>query len=91
MILHEGLAEYDPCHGEGVLGAFRCGHRTHEGFIGITQVGVYHIEMALVDRDVDRLADGAALVLQPGGHVGQLDKVLEIPDGAVAPSSLPGR
>jgi hypothetical protein len=47
-------------------------------------VAVDHVEVPLVDRQVDRLADRAAGVMESGGHVGQLDEVAEILDARVA-------
>ena len=44
--------------------------------------------MALVDRKVDRFAEGAAAVMERCGHVGQTGEVAEVLDGRVAPSVL---
>ena len=49
-------------------------------------VAVDHVEMPLVDRQVDRLADRAAGVVQRRRHVGQLDEVAEVLDVRVAPA-----
>ena len=46
-------------------------------------MGVHHVEVALVDRDVDRFADGAAGVVQPRRGVRQLDEVLEVDERSV--------
>ena len=54
------------------------GHGTHERLVAVTQMGVDHVEMPLVDRDVDRFADGASAVVQPWRVVGELDEVLEV-------------
>ncbi len=43
-----------------------------------------HVVMALVDRHVDRLADGAARVVQERRQVRQLDEVAEVLDRPVA-------
>ena len=43
-----------------------------------------HVEMALVDRHVDRLADRAAGMVQPGRGLRELHEVAEILDRAVA-------
>ena len=47
-----------------------------------------HVEMALVDGHVDRLADRAARVVQPGSQVREFDEVMKILEGAVAPAAL---
>jgi hypothetical protein len=46
-------------------------------------VGVHHVEVTLVDGNVDRLAHGAAGVVQPRRGVRQLDEVLEIVERSV--------
>ena len=45
-----------------------------------------HVEVALVDRDVDRLADGSAAVVEVRRGVGQLHEVPEVLDRAVTPA-----
>ena len=47
---------------------------------------VDHVEVALVDRQVDRFAQGASGVVQRGGEVGELHEVAEVLDCRVAPS-----
>jgi len=47
-------------------------------------VRVNHVEVALVDRDIGRFADGAARMVQPGARLGELDQVLEVRQRAVA-------
>ena len=47
-------------------------------------MGVDHVEMPLVDRQVDRLAEGPAAVMQSRAHVGQLGEVPEVLDRRVA-------
>ena len=51
-------------------------------------MGVDHVEVALVDRLVDRFAHRAAGVVQPGRRVRQLDEVLEVRERAVAPPAV---
>ena len=77
-------AEGDAGHLDGVLGAARHRHRAHERLVAVAQVGVHHVEVALVDRHVDRLAHRAARVVQPRHRPGQLDEVLEVGERAVA-------
>ena len=47
-------------------------------------MAVDHIEMALVNRHIDRLADGAAGVMQTRAQVGELDEILEVGQRRVA-------
>ena len=51
-------------------------------------MGVDHIKVALVDRHVDRFADRAAGVMQPGRGLRQLHEIAEILDGAVAATTV---
>ena len=46
-------------------------------------MGVHHVEVALVDGDVDRFAHGAAGVVQPRRGVRELDEVLEVDERSV--------
>ena len=48
-------------------------------------MGVQHVQMTLVHRNVRRLADRAARMVQPFAHIAQLHKVLEIMDRGIAP------
>ena len=65
-------------------GALRLGDRAHEGLIREPDMAVDHVEMALVDRQVDRLAHRAAGMMDEGRHVGELHEIAEILDGGVA-------
>ena len=51
-------------------------------------MAVDHVQVTLVHRDVDRLADRAAGVVDGRRHVGQLHEVAEVLDGRVAPPLL---
>ena len=44
---------------------------------------VNHLEMALIDRQIDRFADGAARMMHIRAHISELHKVLEILDRAI--------
>ena len=46
-----------------------------------------HVEMTLVDGDVDRLADGSAGMMQPWNGIGELHEGLEIGQRSVAASA----
>ncbi len=90
VVRDEVLAEDQARHGDAVLGALGCRDRAHEGQVGVAQVAVDHVEVALVHRHVDRLADRAARVVQVGQHVGQLHDVPEVLDRGVAPAPVQG-
>jgi hypothetical protein len=60
------------------------GDRAHERLVGVLDVAVDHVEVPLVHRQVDRLAQGAAAVVQAGRHVGELHEVAEVLDRGVA-------
>ena len=87
---HDGLAvddvgaEENLRHLDGIGGALRVRDRAHERLVGIAHVRIDHVEMALVDGHVDRLADGAAGVVHGRRHVGELDQVLEVLELGVA-------
>jgi hypothetical protein len=51
-------------------------------------VGVHHVEVALVDGHVDRLAHGPAGVVEVGRGVGELHDVLEVGQCGVAPTTV---
>ncbi len=86
VLVDELLAEHDLRHLHRIFRPFRCRDRTHERLVGILDVGIHHVEMALVHRQVDRFANGAAGVVHPWRHVGQLHEIAEILDRAVAPA-----
>ena len=65
-------------------GALGSRDRSHERLVAVLQMAVHHVEVALVDRQVDRLADRAARMVQRARHVGELDEVAEILDPRVA-------
>ena len=83
-MLHELLAEEDLRHVDGVLGALGRRHGAHEGLVAVAHVAVHHVEMSLVDGQIDGLADGAARVVHGRAHVGELHEVAEVLDGGVA-------
>ena len=84
--VHERVAEDDLRHRHGVFGAFRSGDRTHERLVRPAQVAVDHVEVALVDRQVDRLAQRPSRVVQAGREVCKLHEVAEVLDRRVAPA-----
>ena len=56
----EVAAERDAGQLDAVGGALAGGDRAHERLVAVADVGVHHVEVALVHRHVDRLAHGAA-------------------------------
>ena len=80
--------ERDAGHLHGVAGAFRRGDRAHERLVAVADVAVDHVEVALVDRHVDRLTDRPAAVVEVRRLVGQLHEVAEVLDRAVAPAAV---
>ena len=75
VLFHERRAEHQACHVDGVLRSPGRRYAAHERLRRVAQVRVNHVEMALVHRDVDRLADGSARMMQPRGQVRELDEV----------------
>ncbi len=86
LALHGLRTEHDPGHVDGVLRPARMGDRAHERPVRVPDVAVDHLEMALVDRQVDRLAERPAAVVERPTRVGQLHEVAEVLDGRVAAS-----
>ena len=86
LALHGLGTEHDPRHVDRVLGTARVGHGAHERPVRVADVAVDHLEMALVDRQVDRLAQRPATVVERPAGVGQLHEVAEVLDRRVAPA-----
>ena len=84
--LEDLLAERDPRHVDRVLGAARVRDRAHERLVRVADVAVDHLEVALVDRQVRRLAQRAAAVVEGRARVGELHEVAEVLDRGVAPA-----
>ena len=84
----EVLAEQDLAHLDRIRRPRRLGHRPHEGLVGQRHVREQHVEVALVHRDVGRLADRAARMVQPFRHVGQFHELLEIGDRRIAAAAI---
>ena len=84
LLVDELVAEDDFRHVDAVLRALGRGDRAHERLVGIAQVAVDHVEVALVHRYVDRLADGAAGMMDRRGEIGQLHKIAKILDRGIA-------
>ena len=86
LALHGLGTEHDARHVDRVLGAARVRHRAHERPVRVADVAVDHLEVALVDRQVDRLAQRPAAVVERPARVGQLHEVAEVLDRGVAPA-----
>ena len=84
----EVLAKQDFRHRHRVLRPFRVGDRAHERLVAVAQVGVDHVQMALVDGNVHRLADRAPGMVHVGRQVGELHEILKVRQGGVAPPAL---
>ena len=88
MVLEVVRAERDAGHLDRVARPLRRGDRAHERLVAVADVRIDHVEVALVDRHVDRLADRPAGVVEVGRDVGQLHEVAEVLDRAVAPAAV---
>ena len=86
ILFHKLFAEHDFGHIYSVLRPFRMGNRSHERLVAVLDMAVDHIEMALVDRQIHRFANGAAGMVQAGTHISQFDKITEVLNGGVAPA-----
>ena len=84
ILVDEFLTEHQLGHVHRVLGPTVVGDRTHQRFVTVFKVAVHHVVVALVDRQVNGLADGASRVVQPGRHVRQLDEIPEVLNGRIA-------
>ena len=60
VVLDEFLAEQDFREVHRILRPIRMGNGAHIGFVGIAHVRINHLQVALVDGKIDRLADRAA-------------------------------
>ena len=89
ILVDEIGTEQDPAHVDCVLRPLGCGDRPHEGLVRQAHMGMHHVEVALVDRDVHRLADRAARVVHGRREIGHFDEILEVLNGRVAPLALP--
>ncbi len=88
MVLEVLGAEQDPRHRDRVARPLRGGDRAHERLVAVAHVRIDHVEVALVDRHVDRLADRATGVVEMRRHVGQLHEVAEVLDRAVPAAAV---
>ena len=69
----------------GVTGGFR---RRLAPLVAVAEERVLHVEVALVRRDLHRLAHAAAGEMNRRRHVRELDEVVQILERAVAPATL---
>src|SRR5690606_14538763 len=80
VLVGERGPEENAGHLDTVGSAVRGGDRAEETTVGIADVGIDHVQVALVHRDVGRFAHRAAGVVQPGRGLRQLDEVAEVLD-----------
>ena len=85
VIFDEVAAEQQAHHLDRVRRALGMRHRAHERLVAVLDVGIEHVEMPLVDRQVDGLAKRAAVVVHLWRHVGEAGEVLEVGDRGIAP------
>ena len=85
VFLHEVLTEQDTAHVDGILRPAGFGHRSHEGFVAQRHMGMQHIKVTFVHRDICRLAYRPPRVMQPLGHIAQFHELLEIRHRGIAP------
>ena len=88
VLVHKIGTEYQAGHVDGILGALLGRDRAHEGLVGVLDMRIHHVQVALVDRYVGRFTHRAPRVVQPGAGIGQLDEVLEVGQCAVAAASV---
>ena len=84
VLRDEIVTEQDTDHGQGILRPLRRGDGAHEGLVRIFDMGIDHVEVTLVHRHVDRLADGAPGMVDRRRHIGELHEILEIPKRCIA-------
>ena len=88
VLLDEVGAEDDPRHVDRVLRPLRVRDGAHERLVGQRQMRRDHVVVALVDGQVDRLADRPARVVEPRRDVRELHEVAEVLDRPVAATAV---
>ena len=78
--------EQDPRHLHGIARPLRGRDGPHERLVRVAHVRVDHVEVPLVDGDVDRLAHRPATVVEMRRQVRELHEVPEVLDRAVTPA-----
>ena len=84
VVAHEVLAEQKLADAHAVLGALGLGDRAHERLVRIFEMRIDHLEMPLVDRQIDRLAHRAAGMMDERAQIRELDEILEVFERPVA-------
>ena len=84
LLVDEVRAEHQLGHAHRVGGALGRGHRPHERLVGVLDRAVGDVQVALGDRDVDRLADHRAGVVHRRRQVGELVELVQVGERAVA-------
>jgi hypothetical protein len=80
--------EQHTAHLDGIGSARGSGDRAHKRLVGMAHVRVHHVQVALVDRQVDRFAHRAAGMMQPRRQIAELDEIAEVLVRAVAAPAL---
>ena len=88
VVLEIVRTEGDAGQLDGVAGALWRRDRAHERLVAVADVRIDHVEVALVDRHVHRLAHRPARVVEMRRHVGELHEVPEVLDRAVAAAAV---
>ena len=84
VVLDEIRAEQNLAQPHRIERTVWVGDRPHEGFVGEAHMRVNHFKMALVDWQIDRLAHRAARMMDERAIVGELHKIAEILNRAIA-------
>ena len=85
ILIDEGLTEHDLRHSYRILGTLGRRDRAHERLIRIFDMAVDHIVMAFVNRQINRLAERSAGMMEIRQHVSQFGEVAEVLDRSIAP------
>ena len=84
MVVNEFSAKQNFCHLHRVFGALGCSNRTHERLITVTHVGINHVEMPFIYRQINRLTNGSSGMVKLRTEVGEFDKITEVLNRRVA-------
>ena len=88
VVVDEFGAKQNFCHLNRVFGTLRCSNRTHERLITVTHVGINHVEMPFIYRQINRLTNGSSGMVKLRTEVGEFDKITEVLNRRVTSSFL---
>ena len=86
VAIDEVVTEQDLHHRHRILGALGADQCTEQRPIAVSDMRQHHVEVALVDRQIDRFADDAAAVMQMRDHLVNLVELDEIVERGIASS-----